>query len=264
MLRSLGYRTDLMVLSLQGSAIERRDGYRVIRTPDNPTYHWGNFILLDAPPAQGAVDGWIRLFAREFPGARHLAIGVDGVDADAGDLDELLAAGLEVERITVLTARHFSAPDHPSPQASIRMLEPSDWAKAIALDHAVYPSGSASPSDFTVAQFVSRRLLQERGHGGWFGAFVGERMVAGLGLFDDGSGVARYQSVVTHPDFRGRGLAGALVRFAGGRALSNRAVTTLVIAADPGDAAIRLYRSLGFAGTETQVQLTAVPGSDAT
>jgi predicted GNAT family acetyltransferase len=107
-------------------------------------------------------------------------------------------------------------------------------------------------------------LLQERGHGGWFGAFVGERMVAGLGLFDDGSGVARYQSVVTHPDFRGRGLAGALVRFAGVRALSNRAVTTLVIAADPGDAAIRLYRSLGFAGTETQVQLTAVPGSDAT
>jgi hypothetical protein len=37
---SLGYRTDLMLLALQGSVIEQRAGYQVIRTPANPEYHW--------------------------------------------------------------------------------------------------------------------------------------------------------------------------------------------------------------------------------
>jgi hypothetical protein len=38
---SLGYRTDLMLLELQGSVIEQRAGYQVIRTSANPTFHWG-------------------------------------------------------------------------------------------------------------------------------------------------------------------------------------------------------------------------------
>lgn len=37
-----------MLLGLQGSVIEQRPGYQVIRTPANPTFHWGNFLLLDA------------------------------------------------------------------------------------------------------------------------------------------------------------------------------------------------------------------------
>ena len=47
---SLGYRTDLMLLGLQGSVIERQAGYQVIRTPANPTFHWGNFLLLGRGP----------------------------------------------------------------------------------------------------------------------------------------------------------------------------------------------------------------------
>jgi hypothetical protein len=34
---SLGYRTDLTLLGLQGSVIEQRPGYQVIRTPANPS-----------------------------------------------------------------------------------------------------------------------------------------------------------------------------------------------------------------------------------
>ena len=34
---SLGYRTDLMLLGLQGSVVEQRPGYQVIRTSSNPT-----------------------------------------------------------------------------------------------------------------------------------------------------------------------------------------------------------------------------------
>jgi len=84
-------------------------------------------------------------------------------------------------------------------------------------------------------------------------------MVSGLGVFTDGRGVARYQAVDTHPEFRGRGLAGTLVHHAGAQALTWPGVQTLVIGADPEYHAIRIYRSVGFDGTETQVQLLRPP-----
>jgi hypothetical protein len=34
--RSLGYRTDLMILSLEGSQVYDRGDYLVIQTPGNP------------------------------------------------------------------------------------------------------------------------------------------------------------------------------------------------------------------------------------
>ncbi|MDQ1528945.1 MAG: hypothetical protein QOH77_735, partial [Actinomycetota bacterium] len=66
---SLGFRSDLMLLALQGSDIEQRDGYLVVRTPTNPTFHWGNFLLLGDAPEPGSVRRWIAAFRREFPGA---------------------------------------------------------------------------------------------------------------------------------------------------------------------------------------------------
>jgi hypothetical protein len=101
---SLGYRTDLMLLGLQGSVIEQRTGYQVVRTTAHPTFYWGNFLLLDGPPAPGTVSSWTGTFARGFPGAEHVALGVDGTGGDAGDEAELAVAGLKAERSTVLTA----------------------------------------------------------------------------------------------------------------------------------------------------------------
>ena len=84
-------------------------------------------------------------------------------------------------------------------------------------------------------------------------------LCTGLGLYSDGNGVARFQAVDTHPDYRRRGLAGTLVHHAGAEGLTWPGVQTLVIVADPGDEAIRVYRSVGFDGTETQVQLLRKP-----
>src|SRR5215813_15642524 len=119
---SLGYRTDLMLLGLQGSVIEQRAGYQVIRTPANPTFHWGNFLLLDRPPAPGTVSSWTSTFASEFPGAEHVAIGVDGTSGDAGDEVELSAADLETDRSTVLTAAAITPPPRPNQIAQFRKL----------------------------------------------------------------------------------------------------------------------------------------------
>jgi RimJ/RimL family protein N-acetyltransferase len=257
---SLGFRSDLMLLSLQGSDIEQREGYLVVRTPTNPTFHWGNFLLLEDAPEAGSVRRWIDAFRREFPGADHLALGVDGTSGDAGKADELAAERLETERSTVLSAAAIRPPARPNRDADFRMLDAdndSDWDAALSLQEANFPPMD-DDGEFARRRLSGHRELQARGHGGWFGAFLGDRMVSGLGIFGDDSGLARYQNVDTHPDFRNRGLAGTLVHFAGQYAFEQLRARSLVIVADPDYTAITLYRALGFDRTEIQVQLTRV------
>jgi RimJ/RimL family protein N-acetyltransferase len=261
--RSLGYRTDLMLLALQGSRVERRDRYVVIRTPDNPTYHWGNFLLLPGDPAPGTMTWWIRAFHREFPNAGHLALGIDGVDGATGDPADLQAAGLVAESSTVMTATEVRPPSRPNRDASFRPLrDDADWRRALLLREATndgYPP--AAYREFARRKLIAMRRLQDRGHGCWFGAFEDDRMVAGLGLFTDGSGLARYQNVTTHPDHRNRGLATTLVHAAARHTATHFGARRFVMVADPGYLAIRIYRSLGFVDAETQVQLQP-PGRD--
>jgi hypothetical protein len=58
-----------------GSTVDERDGYLVVRTPENPSFYWGNFLLLREPPQ--AVEPWLTRFEVEFPEARHRAFGLD-------------------------------------------------------------------------------------------------------------------------------------------------------------------------------------------
>ena len=82
---SLGFRTDLALLRAGGSTVEDRGDHLVVRSPHNPTFWWGNFVLLDAPAPAGRVDHWLEIFAREFPDAAHVAIGIDGTSLTARD-----------------------------------------------------------------------------------------------------------------------------------------------------------------------------------
>ena len=102
---------------------------------------------------------------------------------------------------------------------------------------------------------MARRRLTQAGTGAWFGAFDGGRLVAQLGLFDVGDGYARYQHVETDPAARRRGLAGTLVWRAGRYGREALGASALVIVADPMDTAIRVYRSCGFTGLESQLTL---------
>jgi GNAT superfamily N-acetyltransferase len=247
--RSLGYRTDLMIRELEGSAITDRGDHLVIRTPGTPDYWWGNFLLLDGPPAAGDAADWLATFAAEFPEARHVALGIDVTEAGIVNFAELRAAKLQVERFSVLTARAVHEPPRPNNKATYRELAgDEDWRLAAELRSEVSGEGP----DFVSARIGAERALTESGHGFWLGAFLDGALVAQLGLITDGSGVARYQDVESHPSARRKGLAATLVWHAGLRGLEAGA-DTLVMVADPDDAPIRVYRSVGFADAETQI-----------
>ena len=88
--------------------------------------------------------------------------------------------------------------------------------------------------------------LVDAGRGTRFGAFVDGRLVSTAGIFVTEEGVARFQSVETHPDHRRRGLAAAVAHAAGRHGLDHLGVRTLVIVADTDGEAIGIYRRLGF------------------
>jgi ribosomal protein S18 acetylase RimI-like enzyme len=254
---SLGYRTDLMLLELSGSELTDRGDYVVVRTPANPSFWWGNHLLFRTAFAPGDTASRLELFHHELPDAKHVALGIDTVDGIAGAEDELVAAGLEIERSTVMTASQVNEPARPNTESAYRSLRSDDdWEQLFVLTMAATWAEFPDYADFTRKKVAAERVLVEAGHASWFGAYAGDRLQASLGLVSDGTGVARFQNVQTHPDDRGRGLASTLVHQASTYGLTELDVHTLVMVADPEYLAIRLYRSLGFAGSETQLQLT--------
>jgi GNAT superfamily N-acetyltransferase len=260
---SLAFRTDLMVLGLGGSEVEHGDRYVVVRTPANPTYFWGNFVLFATPVEPDAMEERLDLFAGVFPDAAHVAWGIDSVDGTVGAEEELVAAGFEVSRDTVLIASALHRSSRPT-DAELRPIESdADWRQALALHIACTEGDEHVTEEFLAGQVAAARALTELGHATWFGVFEDGRLLSSLGIVSDGSGLARFQSVETHPDARRRGLASALVHHAGKAAL-DRGAKRLVIVADPEYHAIGIYRSLGFVDWETQVQLTRPPGSTGT
>jgi len=252
-IRSLGYRTDLMIRLLEGSRVEDRGDYLAIRSPQNPTFYWGNFLLLAKPPEAGETGAWLAQFAAEFPAAHYVALGIDVTEISGVDVEAFVSAGLRLERSSVMTAREVHEPPRSYSDATYRELTgDDDWQQAKELRTIVSKGEPAADTSFLAAKIASERALTDGGHGSWFGAFVQGKLVAHLGLVTDGSGIARYQNVETHPDWQRKGLAGTLVWRAGQLALDGMA-STLVMVADPDYLAIRVYRSVGFIDAETQV-----------
>ncbi len=74
-----GWRTDFLVHEGAAQILERDDCI-VVRTPDNPAYYWGNFLVLPEAPADDALNHWQQRFALEVaqgqPLCQHVAIGV--------------------------------------------------------------------------------------------------------------------------------------------------------------------------------------------
>lgn len=250
-----------MIRALEGSQVVHHPDYVTVRTPANPAFWWGNFVLLSAPTAREGPEPGLALFRSEFPGSVHVALGIDVTRAAAG-LDDFAAAGLDVHHDTVLTAGALREPRHPNHAAVLRELAgDDDWQQSAQLRAVCDGEEGSSPPvpAFITARDAARRSLAGTGHGAWFGAFLDGQLASQLGVFSDGRGVARYQEVATHPDARRQGLAGVLLGHAAQYAIGHLAATTLVIVADPGEPAIGVYRGVGFADRETEVSVSRAP-----
>lgn len=256
---STGWLTDLKVRELEGARIEQRADHVIVRSAATPDYRWGNFVLFTSARTSAETDQMIAEFQLAFPDADHIAIGVDFAAGDRVAAEDWRACELSCQVHSVLTAAALREPERRPPATEFRRIHSDeDWREAAELS-AVNAEADGDYRDYLERRMRSIRGACEGAHGAWFGAFRDEQLHSALGIFDTGSGIARFQGVDTHPDHRRQGLASNLIFAASEWARAHFRTRTLVIVADPEDIAIGVYRTLGFTDSEHQLQLERVP-----
>lgn len=256
-----GSRTDFY-LHAYGAQVVERDDCLVVRTPGNPTYYWGNCLILPAAPLNGELSHWLARFEAEIgalqPESKHVAIGIDAEPAGE-TLPSWRAAGFAIDRTTVvrLLPKHLpcETPRAVRGEWRVRPLDLMHESEAlIALE--CTDAGPFEPQGYRrylqcqheryLAMLRDQRLQ-------WFGAFCDGTLAASCGLMrgdTEPGGTARFQRVITHPAWRRRGLCTALVHAVSAWAFSQWRARDCMMAADPDDVAIGIYRSLGYSDFE--------------
>ena len=251
-IQSLGFQTNLMFARFSGTVTDK-GSHTLIRTPSNPGYHWGNYLIFDRPPRKGDHAAWTRLFDESFEYYQEPHHYVFAWEGDAGDCDEFVAKGFERDSAVVLTAGALNPPPYPNGEIKIKKIATEqEWAEAIENQHRCAHAKylNAYYMDFKRRQMAQYRAMSEAGKGHWFGAYLNGEIVGDLGLFGE-AGVGRYQSVGTRPEFRKRGICGTLVYETGRTMMKELGLRTLVMEADPEYHAARIYESVGFKRNET-------------
>lgn len=240
-----GWATDLAVLELTGSTIEERGDHLLVRTENNPCYHWGNCLFVTAENAVADAGRWVQTFRSAFPKATWITIGLIRMPDDQ---DPWVAQGLAVELDDVLTTRVLPR-QTPLPHGyTMRRLQGGDWEQSLALEMAENDrTGEEAPCSyerFARKRMQTRRALCERESGAFFGAFADQVLVAELGIVRCGK-TARYQNVGTDEEHRCRGLASHLLGVAA-RWAADRGCERWVIVTEATNPAGRVYRRVGF------------------
>ena len=258
---SLGWQTDLAFARFDGQVVDRGN-HLLVRTPGNPTYWWGNFLLFQHAPGAGDLERWMALFEEEIaarqPESRHRAFGVD-VRERLVLPPEFASEGFTLNEATVLTLARgqlLAAPKGLPAGVEFRVLDlprdgPAVVDKQVAVDaHRYEPAGYRV---FAERQMARHAAMQHAGLGHWFGLVAQAdgraELAASCGLFRDPGhpeGLGRFQYVSTHPAWRRLGLCTALVHAACRHGFEAMDLRTLVMVADPDDVAIGVYESLGF------------------
>jgi len=267
---SLIAATDVDVLP-DTSIVEDHGDHVVVRTPTNPSYHWGNFVHFRHAPAAGDRERWEAVFDDAFGAAResqHRSISWDAEDDGAAE-SEFLAVGYDPDRAVALVAE---------PHELVRHARANDAVAVITLD----PDGDAELWDAVTElqvearepghteqeyrTFVSQRMEDRRarfraGDGAWVVAQLDDGTVAASCGIVVTHGRCRFQAVDTALAHRRQGIATRLVHDAGQLAVDRFGAERLVIVAEVDYHARGMYESLGFVERERSLAVCWWPGA---
>lgn len=255
---SLVTRTELAVAALSGTIVDGGD-HLVVSTPTQPSFYWGNFVVVPAPRDADEVAQWIaRAGEVAAPGVAHVAVVIDGPLAALSTevIAAFEAAGLAREELIAMTST--TEVNAPSTRFDVRPFDgDDDWAalRALSLVTDEQPGMAA----YLDGWIPSRRACIAAGQARWWGAFDGARLVASAGVVPLGA-VARYQDVQTHPDLRRQGAASAVLAAIAADERARGASSLVIVVGADNEPARGAYRRLGFVDGDRAVQALRRPG----
>lgn len=208
--------------------------------------------LLDHPVWNSLVGGWAALTQGDAR-ARRLdpRYGPFGAMADGGAECQAALAGLIAPRDELWLV----GTDALSVPSAVGVVRTAMLAQMVAQE---VKGGGAEPDwavlgEADAAEMLELALLTKPGPfqpltyrlGRFIGVREGGKLIAMAGERMRMPGFAEVSGVCTHPDWRGRGLAGALMRIVA-RAMLDRGEAPFLHAYAAHEATIALYRTIGF------------------
>lgn len=243
---SPGWKTDLDILVMSGSSVTNFGDHLVVKTPQNPNYHWGNCILVTDPTSASDAEKWIQRNCEVFPNQAWLAIGLPQMPTDS---EGWISQGISLEQLDVLSTDKLPRQQPLAPGYIARFFEEHDWETLTKRELAEGLSeGGYEPAaieSFVLETNANRKQLVASGKAAWFGAFFEDELVANLGIVICGE-TGRYQSVETSTDHRRKGLASHLLGLAANWSRDQGCKNWVIVTQETNDAG-RVYRRAGFA-----------------
>lgn len=241
-------RSDVALADILGEVEEHADCI-VVRTPHNPGFYYGNFLLFPEPPTD--IEACCARFERAFsPETKHRCFQWSG-----GALSEAASAQAKELGFSPETgvALALDAPPQMPPVPDldwrIRPLDPaSEFASFEALNLSCDPGEATGPESYRLFKQRIRATIgqwMQLGRATWWGVFDGDTHIAQCGFVVFGD-LGRFQAVETHPAYRRRGVCSALIAHVARHAFETHGCRRVLLSADGTGPAVGLYRRLGF------------------
>ncbi|MGS0743120.1 GNAT family N-acetyltransferase [Glaciimonas sp. GG7] len=245
----LGINSELIFHRLNG-AVENYNLYTMIKTKSCPDSYYGNCLLLsDSPNIKDLISLEIdfQSLIGGLPEISHKFFIWPLNSDEVFNPSEFIKYGYEYsENIVLSVCAHDLINLKKINNVDIHIFSSEkdwkNWEEMLIRDNENY----FPENEYHQYLAYQRRIYQsltDANRGSMWGGYLNGKQVASLGLFFDGN-IGRFQSVVTDPLHRNKGICKAMVRYVSLQGLSR--VDRLIMVADKSQHALLLYKSLGF------------------
>jgi GNAT superfamily N-acetyltransferase len=229
-----------------GCEVFEADGARFVRRHDRPLIWDANHVSHIRCETEADLDRLLERTDREFAHCRHRRLDLDPSTPAFVSARLLLDGYLPDETIELLLEGELQATPKPADMREI--TTDAGWAAYAELQEMDYRETSARQGRPFVPEVAAAFLETKRARMGivryWL-AHVDGVARAYFASWPGENGIGMVEDLFTHPEFRHRGLATALIAHCVDHARS-RGADAVVIGADPSDTPKRMYADLGF------------------
>jgi len=256
---SKSFQTDLWFHGWNGEVVEK-EGYLVIRHPDNPNYLWGNMLYFQNAPTENDIEMWINLFRKEFvnlPLVKHVTISWDNGILSDSCRSLFQSRGFIVDPSTTLSMSKINELKIERKGLEIReVVNNKQWQDVIENQISVRQEHFKKEvyEQFFIKKAEQYKSLVNQGKGKWFVAYLNNIHASDLGIFYQ-KNIARVQRVATNSQFRRMKIASLLLAYAIKDMKKEYSIDQVIVSADPDYYAIDLYKKLGFSTIEEQYMI---------